>query len=94
MNPTSTSIGAPGVTTTAQDSVIVGFFGMAGSSLITPPTGTIERAEISQNGAPNRIVLEAADEILAPVGDSGARTATGTQAQLSVGQLVAIRPQS
>ena len=94
VNPTSTSIGAPGVTTTAQDSVIVGFFGMAGSSLITPPTGTIERAEISQNGAPNRIVLEAADEILALVGDSGPRTATGTQAQLSVGQLVAIRPQS
>jgi hypothetical protein len=93
-NPTSTSIGAPGVTTTGQDSVIVGFFGMAGSSLITPPTGTIERAEISQNGAPNRIVLEAADEILALVGDSGPRAATGTQAQPSVGQLVAIRPKS
>jgi putative Ig domain-containing protein len=94
VNPSSTSIGAPGVTTTSQDSVIVGFFGMAGSSLITPPTGTIERAEISQNGAPNRIVLEAADEILALAGDSGPRVATGTQAQFSVGQLVAIRPQS
>jgi hypothetical protein len=91
---TSTSIGAPGVTTTGQDSVIVGFFGMAGSSSITPPSSAIERAEISQNGAPDRIVLEAADEILALVGDSGPRVATGTQAQLSVGQLVAIRPQS
>ena len=89
----SNSVTAPGVSPTATDSLVVGFFGMVGNPSITPPPGMFERAEIAQNGGPARIVLEASDELRPPSGATGARTATGTQSQANIGQLVVIRPQ-
>lgn len=91
-NPTSTAISASGVNTTVADTVLVGFFGMTGNPAIAPPAEMFERAEISQNGGPNKIVLEAADAVFASAGATGERTATGAQAQANIGQLVAIKP--
>ncbi len=92
-NLVSREIFAPGIAPTSGEALLVGFFGVASNPTITPPSQMIERAEIAQNGNPNRIVLETADQILGPPDPTGSRAATASQAGLSIGQLVAIRPQ-
>ncbi len=85
---------APGVITTVNDATIVGFFGIARSTGITPPTGMIERYEMPGSGgaAETRTTSEAADVVQATAGLTGNKTATAAQGADWIAQLVALRP--
>jgi hypothetical protein len=90
-NPASTAITAPSVTTTAAGDVLVGFFGIAGATTITPPASLAERYDVSASGT-FKIASAAADERLATAGATGSRTAVAGASAGSIGQLVALRP--
>lgn len=75
------------------DTLLVGFFGLANNPSIQPPPGMVERTETRQNGGSNRLALEAADQVLQAAGSTGPRTAAASNSGVSIGQLVALRPQ-
>ncbi len=91
-NASSTSLTATGVTTTTADDRLVAFYSMTTSATITPPAGMTERGE-QLGSAPGRsTVLEGSDAALGAAGPTGARVATASTAQTSIGQLIALRP--
>ena len=91
-NASSTSLTATGVTTTTANDLLVAFYSMTTDATITPPAGMTERGE-QPGSAPGRTtVLEGSDAALGAAGPTGARVATASRAQTSVGQLIALRP--
>jgi len=92
-NSSSTSITAPTVTTTADNSLVVGFFGIAASTTVSPPSGMLEQAELStQASAKSKVTTEIADTIQSLAGASGNKIAIASAAAASAGQLVALQP--
>ena len=90
-NGSSTSIVAPSVTASSGDGLLIGFFGIAGRTSITPGPGMREAAEVAIPTA-GKPTLEVADEVLGPAGATGVRTAMPTVAARNVGQVVVLRP--
>ena len=71
-----TAVTAPSVTTTAANSMLVGFFGMGGQRTMTPPAGMTERLEQALANPPGeKVTSEAADGLEPAVGASGPKTA-------------------
>jgi hypothetical protein len=92
--PSSVSgvITAPPATTTVDDTMLVGFFGIESNSSITPPDGMIEQVERVQNAGRDKLTLAAADQVLSAAGASGPRSAAIDKNGDAIGQLVALRP--
>src|SRR5206468_2012166 len=82
------------VTTTVPDDMIVGLFGIAMNTGISPPTGMTERFQVmSTGGASNtRTTSEGSDATQAAVGPTGNKVATASQPADWVAQLVALKP--
>ena len=74
--------------------LLVGFFGIANNPSITEPEGMVEQVEVVQNAGKDKLSMEAADEVLSATGSSGPRTASANQTGATIGQLVALRPDS
>jgi hypothetical protein len=92
-NPTSSSITAPSLTSSAPDAMLVGVFGMASNATITEPEGMTERTEVLQSAGPDKLVLSSAEQLHASATATGPRTATTTpKTGVSIGQLLALRP--
>ncbi|MFA9431374.1 putative Ig domain-containing protein [Egicoccus sp. AB-alg2] len=94
-NPSSTTITAPSVTTTAADRLLVGAFSVASnaSNGLEPPEEMVERADVVQGQGRDKLALEVADQILPAAGASGTRSATATNRPgVNIGQLIALRP--
>ena len=91
-NASSTSLTATGVTTTAADDLLVAFYSMTTNATITPPAGMTERGEQAGSAPGRTTVLEGSDAALGAAGPTGARVATASRAQTSIGQLIALRP--
>jgi hypothetical protein len=91
----SNTIVAPSLTTTVGNTEVLGFFGARSSSAVTVPTNLTPRwsaqsttgSSSSQNSS-----SEAGDALQAAVGATGAFTATISDTQNNVGQLVALQP--
>ena len=92
---TGMSMTAPGVVTTVPDAMLVGFFGIARATGISPPSGMAERYEEPSTGgmADTRTTSEAADVPQPIPGPTGNKTATAAQGADWVAQLVALRPE-
>jgi hypothetical protein len=99
-NPSSPTITAPSVTPTADNEMLVGFFGELNSATITSTTlATLEtQTAASGGGATSRTATAGADTLLG-AGTSGVATGTktatinsGGTSAVNIGQLVAIKP--
>jgi hypothetical protein len=96
----STTIGAPSITTTRANTVVVGFYGLhKGGHIITPPAAMTERAqrtspEMVAGPRPfaSNLTFEIADELRATPGATPNRDATATAPDTSVAQLIALAP--
>jgi hypothetical protein len=94
-NSASTSYTAPSVTTTVNNTMLVGAFGAkAGgtSNTVTPPSGFTELYDIGQNNN-GPACLESSDYVQASAGASGNKVATG-QSGVNIGHLIALKPAS
>jgi hypothetical protein len=93
INAASTSIIAPSVTTGGPDRMLVGLFGTANLTTITPPAGMTERFDQTVPATNQyKVTSETADAPLAAAGASGPRTALAANSAANIGQLVALRP--
>ena len=92
INPSSTSITAPPVTSTIPGSMLVGVFGTAINATVTPAAGMVEQADIKTGSGPKKVAVELADETLAAAGATGTRVATASVAALNIGTVVVLRP--
>jgi hypothetical protein len=93
VNASSTSIIAPGVSNPTSGGLLVGFFGIVTDPVnsLTPPSGMIERVEVTPASGKPKPAVELADEVPAGIGDTGSRTATASIAGTNAGQLVILR---
>jgi hypothetical protein len=90
-NGNNSSITAPSISTTTPNTMLVGFFGIASNTSITPPTGTTERGEITYSSRSGKLTIEVADQPFEGSGPTGARIAQASKAAVSIGRLVALR---
>jgi hypothetical protein len=93
----STTLTALAVTTSVSDAMVVGFFGIARSTTLTPgaSSGMTFRYTVDSGGmggATAHTMSMAADFTQATPGSTGNKTATAGQAADWVAQLVALRP--
>ncbi len=84
------SVTAPSLTTSVRNAVVVGFFGSKDKQL-TRPDGMAPQLDSYAEGGSHTVSI-AADLILGTAGPSGDYTATISDKQDAVGQLVALRP--
>src|SRR5205823_1200772 len=61
VNGSSSSIAAPSITTTVAGDVVVGLFGIASNTTVTPPSGTTEEGEAVSNAGTYKVDSESAD---------------------------------
>jgi RHS repeat-associated protein len=87
-----TSVTAPSITTTVDDTILVGFFGDENDSTYTPPAGMTERFDVLAGGSSSQSSVSAADAVQAAAGATGTKVATSSKNATYVGQLVALRP--
>ena len=97
VNEWSTTVTAPGVTTTVPDTILVHLAAVASAGTITAPTGMTEAWEAAAPGASTKkngkgAVVAMAHAPQASVGPTGGRVATTSAAARSVGVLLALRP--
>jgi hypothetical protein len=85
---------APSVTTTVNGAMIVGFFGVARNTGVTPPAGMTERFDVVANGGTYPQAVESADVLQAAAGATGDKIATYSGTAQNVAQLLALRPMS
>jgi hypothetical protein len=89
----SATITAPSITTTVANTRLVAFFGITGKTTIGPPSGMLERQDLtSPPSTPDKMTAELADVLRAAVGATGSRVATAAKSGGNIGQLVALRP--
>jgi len=91
VNASSTSISTQPLVTTAPGAAVLGLFGTAVNSSISPPAAMTEQAEVALTGK-QKAESEAADLIQLLAGSTGGVTATAAAAAANIGQLVALRP--
>lgn len=95
VNDKSTAITAPSVSTPSSGAVVVGLFGVARAATITPPSGTVERTEVtSPTGLTYPMTGSTADEVPATTGPTGTLVAQSTVAGPNIGQTLVLRPAS
>ncbi len=87
----TTSIVAPSITTTDDGAMVLGFFGVANSSSVTPPGGMSERFDVLSNAGTYPVVSASADVLQAAAGPTGNKTALSALRGWNIGQLVALR---
>ena len=89
----SATITAPSVTTTMANTQLVAFFGIAGKTTVSAPSGMTELREVvTPNGAGRKVTAALDDELRLPVGATSARLSTAGSSGNNIGQLVALRP--
>jgi hypothetical protein len=93
VNASSTSITAPTISTTVAGDRLVGFFGTASLTTVTPPASMTERFDqtVPSTNA-FKVTSEAVDQVIAASGPTGTRVALAANAAANVGQLVALKP--
>jgi len=92
-NASSTSISAPSITTTGTDRMLVGFFGTAALTTVSPPGGMTERFDQTVPSTNTyKVTVEGSDAAVAAAGATGGRTALAANAAANIGQLIALRP--
>jgi hypothetical protein len=91
VNTSSATIKAPSITTTVADTRLVGFFGAANGTTITPPLTMTERGDVASTVGTD-VTLEGADGVQSAPGPTGPRKATSARSARSIGHLVALRP--
>jgi large repetitive protein len=87
-NTSTTTATAPTVTTEFADSTLVLFVGVKGNRSLTPNSGMRERYDVNPSDLPT---AEAADQIVAAIGATGARSAIWSGSETWTAQLVALR---
>jgi hypothetical protein len=87
----STSVVAPGLTTVADNVLLISFATINAQTSFTAPTGMTEVYNIPRSGT-KTVTAEAATQSFATAGATGIRTATAANAGVSAAQLVALRP--
>jgi len=91
----ATSVVAPSVTTSQDNTVVIGFFTTRDDGSFISPLGTNERWDVTSAagvGSIGETVATGADEVVASAGSTGTRTATATASDGGIGHLVALRP--
>jgi hypothetical protein len=89
----SSEVIAPTVTTTADDTLIVSFFGINDNRTFSPPTGMTERFDV-RNTNSDGPAISAADQVIVTAGATGTRTATLSSSSWSsarASQTIALR---
>ncbi|MGH2477889.1 MAG: Ig-like domain-containing protein, partial [Candidatus Limnocylindrales bacterium] len=93
VNPASTSITAPSITTTGADRMLVGFFGTPTLTSMVAPAGMTERFdEAVPSTNQYKVTGAAADAGIAAAGATGSRVALAANSAANIGQLIALRP--
>jgi hypothetical protein len=92
VNTSSTQIAAPSITTTGPGQLVVGVFGTARATKVSPPAGYAERLESSSTGGTYRATTELADGLQSSPGASGRLVAVASGSAASVGQTLALKP--
>jgi acid phosphatase type 7 len=87
----SATITAPSITTTVPETRLVGFFGTATRTTVTPPAGMTERGDVASTFGTDA-TLEGSDSVLSAAGASGQQNATAAASARNIGHLVALRP--
>ena len=85
------TITAPSVTTTVANTRLVTFFGRDGAQSHTPPSGMVERWEVSMS-SPQDMAASSDDESRSSAGATGSRVATTSGSNNGIGQAVALVP--
>ncbi|HSC95728.1 MAG TPA: DUF6701 domain-containing protein [Burkholderiales bacterium] len=93
----STNIVAPSISTTVANTMLVGFFGDAHSGAsFTTPAGMMNifgaGSEPASGAGPNGARTLIAEELRAPTGATGPRTAVSSQNVANIGHILALRP--
>jgi serine protease AprX len=94
-NADATAVVAPSVTTSQDNTVVIGFFTARDDGSFVPPSGTNERWDFSSDagvGSIGEMVAAGFDEIVGSAGSTGTRTATAAASDGGIGHLVALRP--
>jgi hypothetical protein len=92
-NTSSMSITTPSVSTSAPNSLVVGFFGIAASTTVSPPSDMLEQTDVATAAsARSKVTTEIADSIQTAAGPSGNKVANAVAAATNVGQLVVLQP--
>jgi hypothetical protein len=86
-----TSVAAPSVTTTVENTLLVGFFGSNTNATFTAPDAMTERLDVA-NASSSGPAVEAASGAWTAIGATGTRTATASKTGAWAAQLVAVRP--
>ena len=89
---TKKTVTAPSITTTVAGDMIVGFYGAAQNTSVTPPSGMTEHFDVCSNAGTYPDTVELSDAPQSGAGATGDRIATLPVAAWSIGQLVALRP--
>jgi hypothetical protein len=71
--------------------MILGFFGVANNTSVTPPAGMTERFDVVSNAGTYPVVASSADRLQQPAGATGNLTAVAGTTGWNIGQLVALR---
>jgi hypothetical protein len=85
----STSLTAPGLTTVANNVLLLAFFTVRAQVTVTPPAGMTELYDFQ---AGTTVTAEVAQQTISTAGATGNRTATASSAGLYIAQLLAVRP--
>lgn len=94
-NGTSTSIVAPSINTTVDNTTLIGLFSVRDDGAVTPPSDLAEQWRHFSAGGVSSIgetVLLGADTAFAYAGGTGTRTAVASASDGSIGHLVALKP--
>jgi serine protease AprX len=94
-NAGATAVVAPSVTTSQNNTVVIGFFTVRDDGSFIPPSGTNERWDFSSDagvGSIGETVAAGFDETVGSAGSTGTRTATAAASDGGIGHLVALRP--
>lgn len=85
-----TSVTAPSVTTTVENTALVGFFGSNTNATFTPPGTLTERVDVA-NASSSGPAIQAATGERATIGATGTRTATASKTGAWAARMVAVR---
>ena len=92
VNPASLQVATTPITTTTANAAVVGSFAVAWTTTVTPPTLMLDQAGVSIQKWKQRATLRIADLVIANPASTGTLTATSARAEVSIGQLLALRP--
>jgi hypothetical protein len=93
VNPSSTAVPAPVITTTVPNTLLVHLAAVSAEATVAPPTGMTERWEATAaNTSKKDVVASLSESVQTLSGATGPRVATASRAGKSIGVLLALRP--